>query len=200
MNAAAPATAALPLGHSDSVARGRRIPGDGHMWFMVLGDLIIFGLYFIVYMINRGMSPEAYASTQRLLNVDIGVVNTIALVTSSFFAALAVLSTKQGAPKTAVRLLYAAGACGLLFMLIKAYEWHHMAQYASIHDQFLSYYYVLTGCHLFHVTVGLTALGVAVRELRNPRKQRIEIVEQCTLFWHMVDVIWLFVFAVLYLM
>jgi nitric oxide reductase NorE protein len=199
MNATAQAPT-VPLAHPESTVRARRIPGDGHIWVMVLGELVIFGSYFIVYMIDRGMSPDAFATTQRHLNVDLGVVNTIVLMTSSLFMALAVISARQGSPKTAMRLVIGAGALGALFTLIKAYEWHHMAQYATIHDEFLSYYYVLTGIHLFHLMVGLIVLGVVVRELRNPRKQRPTMVEQGALYWHMVDVIWLFIFAVLYLM
>jgi nitric oxide reductase NorE protein len=200
MSATTPVKSSLYPGNSGSVEAGRRIPGDGHMWFMVLGDLVIFGAYFIIYMFDRGMSPEAYVNTQRLLSVDVGVVNTIVLLTSSLFAALAVIYTRHGSPNTAIRMVYATGICGVLFALTKVYEWHHMAQYASIHDEFISYYYVLTMTHLFHVFVGLVVLGIVVKELRNPRKRRLEMVEQGVLFWHMVDVIWLFIFPMLYLM
>ena len=180
--------------------RRRRLPGDGHMWVLVLGEFVIFGSYLVVYMIDRASTPEAYTAAQRHLDVGLGAFNTVVLLTSSLLMALAVIATKHGDPKGAERRIIGAGACGLLFIFVKAYEWHREAQYFSIHNEFLSHYYVLTGIHVFHLVVGLLVLGVLVRELRDPRKQRLGTIEQGALYWHMVDVIWVVIFAVLYLM
>jgi nitric oxide reductase NorE protein len=180
--------------------RERRLPGDSHIWVMVLGEFFVFGSYFVVYMLDRASSPDDYVASQEHLNVGLGVLNTIILMTSSLLVALAVIATKHGDAKSAERKVLAAGACGLLFTVIKAYEWHHEAQYYSIHNEFLSHYYALTGVHMFHLLVGLIVLGVVVRELRDPRRQRLGTVEQGALYWHMIDVIWVVIFAVLYLM
>jgi nitric oxide reductase NorE protein len=181
-------------------AKERRLPGDGHMWVMVLGEFFVFGSYFVVYMLDRAGSPEEFAASQAHLNVGLGVLNTIILLTSSLLVALAVIATKYADPKGAERRIVAAGACGLLFIAVKAYEWYHEARYYSIHNEFLSHYYALTGVHLFHLLVGLVALGVLVRELRDPRRRRLAVVEQGALHWHMIDVIWVIIFVVLYLM
>ena len=100
-----------------------QLPGDGHMWFMVLGDLVIFGAYFIVYMVQRAMAPAAYLQAQQHLSITIGVLNTLVLVTSSWFVAQAVRATATADYERAIRLIYGGGACGVLFIAIKAYEW-----------------------------------------------------------------------------
>jgi nitric oxide reductase NorE protein len=178
--------------------RQRRLPGDVDMWVMVLGDLFFFGCYFVTYMVFRAISTEEFTTSQRHLNVGIGVVNTVVLLTSSLFAALAVIAVREGALRHAQRLLLATGACGVLFTLIKAYEWHaEISRGYTIQDEFFSFYYVLTGVHLVHLALGLLILGVAIRDLR---RKRSTIVEQSVLFWHMIDLLWVVIFAILYLM
>ena len=93
------------------------------MWFMVLGDLVIFGAYFVIYMVHRAMAPQAFLAAQQHLDVTVGVINTMVLLTSSWFVARSVHAMRAGRHDEAVRLTYAGGACGLLFIAIKAYEW-----------------------------------------------------------------------------
>lgn len=181
--------------------REQRLPGDLDMWVMILGDLFFFGCYLVVYMVFRALSVEEFSAAQRHLDTGIGVTNTVVLLTGSLFAALAVIAVRRQAVRKAERLILAAGACGVLFTLIKAYEWHsEISRGHTIRDEFFSFYYALTGIHLAHVLLGLIVLGVAVRELRDPRGRRPGIVEQSALFWHMVDLLWIMIFAVLYLM
>jgi nitric oxide reductase NorE protein len=186
---------------SSRPTRERRLPGDVDMWVMVLGDLFFFGCYFVTYMVFRAMSTEEFTASQRHLSVGIGVTNTVVLLTSSLFAALAVIAVREGALRNAQRLLLATGACGVLFTLIKAYEWSvEISRGYTLQDEFFGFYYVLTGVHLVHVAFGLIILGVAVRELRDARRRRPTIVEQSVLFWHMIDLLWVVIFAILYLM
>ncbi|ROO86771.1 nitric oxide reductase NorE protein [Actinocorallia herbida] len=179
----------------------RRLPGDVDMWVMVLGDLFFFGCYFVTYMVFRAQSVDEFTAAQRHLNVGIGVVNTVVLLTSSLFAALAVIAVREGEPRHARRLLLATGACGVLFTLVKVYEWQaKIGQGHTMSDEFFSFYYVLTGVHLAHLALGLLILGVAFRELGPLRARRATIVEQGVLFWHMIDLLWVVIFALLYLM
>lgn len=178
---------------------GSHLPGDGHMWFMVLGDLVIFGAYFVIYMVHRAMAPQAFLAAQQHLDVTVGVINTMVLLTSSWFVARSVHAMRAGRHDEAVRLTYAGGACGLLFIAIKAYEWSvKIAAGYTSSIPFFSFYYVLTGTHLFHVALGLLILGVTVRELRNPGLRRISVVEQGATYWHMVDLLWIAIFGLLY--
>ncbi len=178
-----------------------QLPGDGSMWVMVLGDMVIFGTYFLIYMVHRAMSPNEFLAAQQHLDVTIGVVNTVVLLTSSLFVARGVYAARAGRPETSVRLIFAAGACGLLFIAIKAYEWSvKIADGYTVSTGFFSFYYVLTGVHLLHVTMGLVILGVCVRELRSPLRRRISLVEQGAIYWHMVDLLWIVIFGLLYVM
>jgi nitric oxide reductase NorE protein len=179
----------------------RRLPGDIDMWVMILGDLFFFGCYFIIYMIFRAQSVQQFTAAQQHLNVGIGVINTVVLLTSSAFAARAVTAVRAAALDQARRLLWAAAACGVLFIVVKAYEWHDELSHGhTISNGFFSFYYVFTGLHLVHLALGLLILGVALRELANPNKRRPGIVEQSVLFWHMIDLLWVVIFALLYLM
>ncbi|MBP2450837.1 nitric oxide reductase NorE protein [Mycolicibacterium lutetiense] len=175
------------------------LPGDGHMWVMVLGDLVIFGGYFIVFMIYRTMHPDEFLRAQQHLDINIGVVNTVILLTSSWLVARAVLAVRAGRHEAAIRLTYAGGVGGLMFMACKGYEWVVKIRNGHTNSEmFYSFYYVLTGVHLIHVLIGLIVLGVIVRELRNPSRRRASVVEASAVYWHMVDVLWVIIFGLLY--
>ena len=178
------------------------LPGDTSMWVFVLGDLVIFGVYFIVFMVYRTQEPAAYLSSQQHLSVAIGAVNTLVLLTSSQFVALGVQAARAAQHSRASRLLALGGLCGGLFVLIKAYEWYDEASrgYTLSYSDFFSYYYVFTGTHLLHVFLGLGILGVVLRELRTDGQRRIWVVEAGATFWHMVDLLWVLLFALLYVM
>lgn len=187
----------------DSPLKTRKtaLPGDLDMWVMVLGDLIIFGGYFVVYMIYRAMNPAEFLAAQQHLSINLGVLNTVILLTSSWFVARSVLTARSGDHTGAIRLIYAGGVCGALFMLVKGYEWY--AKISAGHtnsEMFYSFYYVLTGVHLVHVLIGLIVLGVLIRELRNPGRRRTIIVESGAVYWHMVDLLWVVIFGLLYVM
>ena len=186
-------------------AEGQRrvhTPGDVHMWVMVSGDLIIFGAYFIIFMVYRAMKPQEFLASQQHLNINIGVLNTLVLLASSWFIARSVQAARAGDHDLALRLTYLGGLCGVAFIAIKAYEWStKIAQgYTISSNDFFMFYYMLTGVHLFHVSLGLLILGITVRELRNPRRQRIFMVESGATYWHMVDLLWIVIFALLYVM
>jgi nitric oxide reductase NorE protein len=192
------------LGEPKTVGGQRvpHLPGDIHMWVMVLGDLAIFGAYFIIYMIYRTMAPQEFLAAQQHLNVTVGVVNTVVLLTSSWLIARSVLAARTGDPERAVRLTYLGGAFGVAFIAIKAYEWAHaiVGGYTMPSSDFFMFYFMLTGVHVFHVALGLLILGIVVRELRNPRKRRTSMVESGATYWHMVDLLWIVIFGLLYVM
>jgi nitric oxide reductase NorE protein len=182
-------------------ADGRHLPGDFDMWVLVLGDMFFFGCYFVTYMAFRARSTAAFTSAQQHLNVGIGVANTVLLLTSSMLVARAVTLARRGSPEAARRLIFGAGACGVVFCLLKAYEWHaEISKGFTVSNEFFSFYFVLTGIHVLHLLLGLLVLAIAARELRNPGKRRIGVVEQCAIYWHMVDLLWIVIFATLYLM
>lgn len=178
------------------------LPGERAMWFFVLGDLIIFGFYFLMYMLDRTHQPAMFLHGQQQLNQAIGVVNTLVLLTSSWMVALATQACRAGKTTHSFRLFCAALVTGLLFPVLKLFEW--IPKIAAGHtpgeNLFYQYYYMLTGLHLCHVLLGLVILVVVLRELRTARQPRVELVETGATYWHMVDVLWLLLLALLYLM
>lgn len=184
------------------VERRSHLPGDSAMWVMVLGDLFIFGAYFIIFMIYRTMAPQEFLAAQQHLDVTVGVANTVVLLTSSWLIARSVLAARAGDHERAVRLTYYGGAFGVAFIGIKAYEWSSEIAhgYTMPSSDFFMFYYMLTGVHLFHVALGLLILGIVVRELRNPRKRRTSMVESGGIYWHMIDLLWIVIFGLLYVM
>lgn len=178
-----------------------RVPGDGHIWVMVLGDLLIFTGYFIIFMVFRTMNPADFLAAQQHLNVNIGVINTVVLLTSSWFVARSVLAARAGNHRSAVRFVYSGAGGGVLFIVLKSYEWAVKISAGHTNsDLFFSFYYVITGVHLVHVVIGLIALGVVVRELNNPGRRRLMVVESAAMYWHMVDLLWVIIFGLLYVM
>jgi len=178
-----------------------KLPGDRDMWIMVLGDMTVFAGYFVVYMLYRSWNHQEFLVAQQHLNITIGVVNTVVLVTSSWLVARSVQATRAGDIEQALALVLSGGVGGVLFMVLKGYEWASKITAGHTNsDMFYSFYYVITGVHLVHVLIGLIVLGVVVRELRNPARRRAQMVEIGATYWHMVDLLWVIIFALFYVM
>lgn len=183
------------------------------MWFFVIGELWIFTCYFACYIYDRGQNPELFLAGQQLLSRGIGVLNTIILLTSSLFVALCVQATRARDVATASRFLALGGGCGVLFMLVKAGEWYVKIRERlppSLHEFFL-YYFMFTALHLIHVSLGLLILVLLWRELNPmPRRRfaaapgaeqpRVAFIEVGATYWHIVDALWIAIFALVYLM
>jgi len=188
-----------PRGSIEHISQHR--PGEGSMWFFVIGDLWIFSCYFACYIHDRAQHPEPFLQGQQLLSQGIGVLNTVILLTSSLFVALCVQATRAREIVTASRFLALGSACGAGFMLVKAAEWYLKIRAGFPHsaDPFFIYYFMFTGLHLVHVSLGLVILALLWRELRGARQPRVEFAETSATYWHMVDALWIAIFALLYL-
>ncbi len=178
------------------------LPGESSMWFFVIGDLFIFAAYFVSYMYFRGQDHAMFLASQAKVNLNIGIVNTVVLLTSSLFVALGTSASRAGNTTDAHRLFCGALASGAAFPLLKMFEYipEITAGMTPGTNLFFMYYFVMTGMHLCHVFLGLVILGFVVRSLRGPAKPRMSLVETGATYWHMVDVLWLILFALLYLM
>jgi len=201
-------TTALQAGAADlSQAQSRAepsgyLPGAGSMWFFIIGDLVIFGLYFLFYMYYRGENQELFLDSQSHLNLGIGVINTVILLTSSLFVALGTVAAREGKTGDAWRLFVVAMVFGVAFPILKLFEWvpEINAGLTPGANLFFMYYYVMTGLHLCHVLLGLVILGFVTRDLRRADQPSMEFVETGGIYWHMVDLLWILVFALFYLM
>ena len=195
-----------PLPSIDDKARDTKarshFPGESSMWFFVIGDLLIFGVYFVAYVYYRGQDHDLFLQSQARLNLDIGAINTVVLLTSSLFVALGTSAARAGKAADSLRLFVIALACGAAFPLLKLFEYvpEITAGATPGTNLFFMYYFVMTGLHLCHVMLGLVILGFIIRNLRGSAKPNISFVETGATYWHMVDILWLILFALLYLM
>lgn len=176
--------------------------GQGSMWVYIVGDLFIFGGWFVFYLVYRANQPALFSESQAQLSQLNGMLNTLLLLISSWLVALCVNSARAGRDSEATRYAWLTILAAVLFAASKLYEW--MSGVAAGHtftsNDFFMYYYFLTAIHLFHVLCGFIVLAVLVRHLRNPAIRSQEVIENCAAFWHMVDVLWVVIFALLYLM
>ena len=199
---------ALPASpsESESVEASQRernyLPGDFNMWVFVLGDMVIFGVYFIIFMVERTRQHALFLASQQHLYQTIGLINTLVLLTSSWCMARAVRDARSGHHQRAMKLVIGAGLCGVAFIAVKVVEWSLEIShgYTLPKNDFFMFYFMLTGVHLFHVVMGLVILGVVCRELRNPTLRRDSMVEAGATYWHMVDLLWIVLFALVYVM
>ncbi|WP_372748512.1 cytochrome c oxidase subunit 3 [Litorivivens sp.] len=182
--------------------RADYLPGDHGMWFFIVGDLLIFGVYFLCYMVYRGQNLDVFLYSQQFLSQGIGVANTIVLLTSSLFVALATEAVREHKIRDAGRLLSLAIVLGALFPVLKMVEWipKISAGHTPGENLFFMYYYVMTGLHLLHVLLGLCIMAFMLRNLRQAAQPDIKFIEIGAIYWHMVDVLWLVLLAVFYLM
>jgi len=156
----------------------------------------------VSYMAYRGQNHDLFLGSQQHLNQSIGVVNTVILLTSSLFVALGTTTAREGKAADARRLFGIAAATGTVFPLLKLFEWipEVSAGLTPGTNLFFMFYYVMSGLHLVHVLVGLTLLGFVMNTLRAAAQPTTRFIETVGLYWHMVDVLWLVLFALFYLM
>jgi nitric oxide reductase NorE protein len=184
--------------------RHSRLAGDEGIWFFIAGDLCLFTVIFLLFMTARMHAPAVFGRSRETLHLGLGVLNTLVLVTSSFFMARAVVAARRHVRTQVVRNLSLAVGIGSIFAVVKVFEYGSLfrAGIAPVTNDFFMYYFVLTGLHLFHYLGGMVALLVT---LVRARKYELGAgytrwIESVGVYWHMVDVIWLFLFPMLYLL
>jgi nitric oxide reductase NorE protein len=181
-------------------APARDVPGQSGMWFLILFEAFLFTSYFTVYMVCRSQDVEAYLASQVHLSIKVGAVNTLVLLVSSWSMARCVQSARGGDLQHALRQAVLTAAFGVGFLLLKVSEW-----IVEIHNGFTftlnafsMFYYFLTGMHFLHLLIGFGFLGVVMVQLRRPTSRTQVLVETGATYWHMVDFLWIMIFALLY--
>ena len=184
-------------------ATERRIPGEEGIWVFVLGDMTVFALFFATFMYSRGKNPQSFASGHADLHVALGTVNTVLLLSSSLLVAIGVQRVLGGRHQDATRLFTGAIGCGVGFVVVKAIEWTQLfsAGKGVGSGEYFSYYFVFTGIHLMHVLIGVVILARLVFLTRRPvlEAPQSRLCETGGIFWHMVDLLWVVLFALFYL-
>jgi nitric oxide reductase NorE protein len=181
----------------------RRLPGVEGVWVFVIADMTVFAVLFGSFIIGRHQHPDLFEGSRHALNPTFGGVNTLILLTSSWFAALALDAVRKSRFALAQRLIGGAFVCGLAFMVSKAIEYTEKlnAGISLLTNDFFMYYFTLTGIHLFHVVAGNVVLLVLwfMARSRSFDPQRPVVLECGAIYWHMVDLIWIILFPLLYL-
>jgi cytochrome c oxidase subunit 3 len=183
------------------------------MWLFLFTEILLFGGLFLLYAVYLSRYPHEFASGGRELNVIYGMANTMVLLTSSLLVAMAVTAIQQARRLLTLRLLGGTILCAAIFMAIKYVEWsakiHHgiypgsakLAAGPPGESVFFGLYYLSTGLHGLHVLIGGSVLAwVAVKVQRNVvNAEDFVFLENGALYWHLVDLIWIFIFPLYYL-
>ncbi|PZU08348.1 MAG: hypothetical protein DI606_15340 [Sphingobium sp.] len=193
----------MPASQAATPQSRRHVPGEEGLWVFIFGDLLVFAVFFITYAVARQQELALFETSQALLDRHLGLLNTLLLLTSSLFVAQAVAAVRRG-DKNARPLLLGAIMLGSGFVIVKAFEYSaKIAQGFTLNsNSFSIYYYMFTGIHLVHVLIGLGALGFALS--RFDRAGQLQggpaLIEGSGAFWHLVDLLWIILFALLYLL
>lgn len=183
------------------------------MWIFIFTEILLFGGLFLVYAIMRNHYPAAFHQAAHHLNAFIGTLNTVVLLISSATVAMSVTAVQKSDRKLAVILLFITLLCAGVFLINKYFEWGHkihiglypgsdlMVSLNRGWVMFFSLYYFMTGLHMLHLVIGGIILTVILLKVRNGsiNAGKFVLLENGGLYWHLVDLIWIFLFPLLYL-
>jgi cytochrome c oxidase subunit 3 len=206
---------ASPLAHHfeslDKQAHAARLA----MWIFLATEVLLFTALFAAYSLYRFLYPEGFEQASRAIETWIGFVNTLVLVTSSFTVATGFHHAQRGDGKRTALLFGLSVLLALVFLGFKAVEYTHHFQEGQLPGRFYTFegvkapgaqlffalYFLITGLHAFHVIVGMTVLivvGALAYRGRYSAAYNVPV-ENAALYWHLVDLIWIFVFPLIYL-
>jgi cytochrome c oxidase subunit 3 len=185
------------------------------MWVFLVTEVLFFGGLFLVYTVYRSLYPDAFIAASHELDVTLGTINTAVLITSSLTMALAVHAAQVGRRKTLMLFLVATMILGGVFLGIKSVEYYHKFvehlvpgpafQFEKEHlrhaQLFFSLYFLMTGLHALHMIIGFGIMAFMLWWAWNGTitKDYYSPIEISGLYWHFVDIVWIFLFPLLYL-
>ena len=185
------------------------------MWIFLLTEVLLFGGLFCFYAIYRSWYPDMFFNAHKELDVLMGTINTIVLITSSVTMALAIRSMQLGNRRATLYNLAATISLAFGFLIIKYFEYSHKFHVGQLPGKFYTFegiegtnphvffsvYFAMTGLHGFHVLVGIGVIGWLFLRVRKGHfsPQYYTPIEMTGLYWHLVDLIWIFLFPLFYL-
>ncbi len=183
------------------------------MWLFLFTEILLFGGLFILYAGYRFIYSEGFAAAATELDVLLGTINTVILLTSSLTVVLAIVALQKENKKLSLFFLWVTVLCGLIFLVNKYFEWgakfHHgvypkgpaLQNMSEGEVMYFGLYFVMTGLHGLHIVVGLIFIGYVMRQIQKDVITSINFqkLENSGLYWHLVDIIWIFLFPLFYL-
>lgn len=182
----------------------RRLPGDLAMWFFILAELTVFAILILAFAVTQMFNPQQFGESRAALDSSIGLALTLSLLTSGLFAALAVEQVRQARQGRAALLLLAALGTSCVYVALKLNEYGHLAGLGlgMEHNTFFTLYWILTGFHFLHVLLGMVILAWLAERCRRRayRPDDYGGLESGVLYWHMVDLVWVLLFPLVYVL
>lgn len=179
------------------------LPGDLAIWFFIFMELLVFGIFFIVYSVMRLQNIEMFNQYQQTLNTELGAVNTILLITSSYFVIRAVHAIRLNDVKACIKSLYAGLAGGAGFLILKSVEYYDkfLEGISLDTNTFYMFYLSLTMFHFLHVILGMIILYAVIIKAKAGKYSAANHVgvETGASYWHMVDLVWIVLFPLVYI-
>lgn len=186
------------------LATGKKnLPGDFALWIFIFAEMLVFGVLFVAYAFTRAYHVELFNESQLTLSRISGAINTLVLITSSYFVVRGVTAIKQGVSKQCAYWLTGAFLLGGIFISIKLVEFHakYAADISMSTNAFYMFYLSLTFFHFMHVLMGMIILAFIIVKVRRGgySAQDYVGVETGASFWHMVDFLWIILFPLVYI-
>jgi cytochrome c oxidase subunit 3 len=205
------------LGRSDEPHTAAHPRGDASkigMWLFLFTEIILFGTLFIAYAVYLHMHTYEFHLGSARLDKLVGATNTVILLTSSLTLALSIAALRRARKAMCLILLAATVVLALTFLTIKGFEWrdkfHHRiypnspiyAEWPKGEVAFFGLYYLMTGLHALHVIAGILVMSIAAGLVwkNKIRTDRLAFLENTGLYWHLVDMIWIYLFPLFYLL
>lgn len=191
------------MGTAEQPSRGAQKAHS--IWAFLIVDSISFALLFLVFMVERLGQPELFDQSAQELNESLGLLNTVILITGSWLVALAVGAARKKDGIGVKKYLILAICVSSLFAILKVVEYSSKVNdgITPVTNDFFTFYYALTGFHLFHYLIGMATLVYLTRiapQIAEGDKRAQSWLEAGALFWHMVDLLWIYIFSMLYLL
>jgi cytochrome c oxidase subunit 3 len=203
------------LAHHFSDSSQQRDAAKFGMWIFILSELMLFGGLFVAYTVFRVIYPDMFYNAHKELSLTLGTINTAILITSSVTIALAIHYIQLGKKRHTIYLLFCTLALATGFLVIKFFEYHHKFELGQLPGKFYNYtgvagtnphiffsiYFLMTGLHALHIIGGMIVISIMLKRtikgvFSNSYYTPLELTG---LYWHLVDLIWIFLFPLLYL-
>ena len=179
------------------------LPGDLAIWIFILAEMLVFGVLFVVFAFTRMNQVAVFNASQQTLSRSAGTLNTLILITSSYFVVRSIAAIKQDKSKQSANWLTGAIVLGGAFVVVKLNEFHEkfLAGVSLDTNDFYMFYLTLTSFHLMHVIMGMIILTFIVIKIRRGAYSASDHfgIESGASFWHMVDLLWIILFPLIYI-